>query len=83
MTHLTNAAIRQSLKDGGLGDEKLETYEFGEIREYATPSCKFFFFLLVNTDRRRQSRGKRSGGHRILEGITVHQEEHQDSWICL
>jgi hypothetical protein len=39
--------------------------------------------LLVNTDRRRQSRGKRSGGHRILEGITVHQEEHQDSWICL
>jgi hypothetical protein len=33
MTHLTNAAIRQSLKDGGLGDEKTDTYEFGEIRE--------------------------------------------------
>jgi hypothetical protein len=33
MTHLTNAAIRQGLKDAGLGDEKVDTYEFGEIRE--------------------------------------------------
>jgi len=33
MTHLTNAAIRKALKEQGLGDEKLDTYEFGEILE--------------------------------------------------
>jgi len=31
MTHLTNDAIRKSLKSAGLGDEKLDTMEFGEI----------------------------------------------------
>jgi len=36
MTHLTNEAIRQTLKASGLGDEKAETFEFGEIKEYVT-----------------------------------------------
>jgi hypothetical protein len=38
MTHLTNDAIRKSLKSAGLGDEKTDTMEFGEILEYLTPS---------------------------------------------
>jgi hypothetical protein len=33
MTHLTNDAIRSSMKSRGLGDEKLDTFEFGEILE--------------------------------------------------
>ncbi|KAK5061232.1 hypothetical protein LTR84_007774 [Exophiala bonariae] len=33
MTHLTNAAIRESLKSRGLGDDKVDTFEFGEIRD--------------------------------------------------
>lgn len=34
MTHLTNDAIRDSLKKRGLSDEKVDTMEFGEIKEY-------------------------------------------------
>jgi len=34
MTHLTNAGIRESLKSKGLGDDKVDTFEFGEIRKY-------------------------------------------------
>jgi hypothetical protein len=33
LTHLTNDAVRKSLKEAGLGDDKLDSYEFGEIRE--------------------------------------------------
>jgi len=36
MTHLTNDAIRKTLRIQGLGDEKLDTLEFGEISEYVT-----------------------------------------------
>ena len=38
MTHLTNAAIREDLKNKGLGDEKVDSFEFGEIKEYYFPS---------------------------------------------
>ncbi|EHL03210.1 hypothetical protein M7I_0723 [Glarea lozoyensis 74030] len=34
MTHLTNDAIRSSMKSRGLGDEKLDTFEFGEILKF-------------------------------------------------
>lgn len=33
MTHLTNAGIRESLKSKGLGDDKVDSVEFGEIKE--------------------------------------------------
>ncbi|KEF60948.1 uncharacterized protein A1O9_02512 [Exophiala aquamarina CBS 119918] len=32
MTHLTNAGIRESLKSKGLGDDKVDSTEFGEIK---------------------------------------------------
>jgi hypothetical protein len=37
MTHLTNAAIRESLKSKGLGDDKVDSFEFGEIKKYCVP----------------------------------------------
>jgi hypothetical protein len=33
MTHLTNDAIRKGLKKAGLGDDKVDSFEFGEIIE--------------------------------------------------
>ena len=34
MTHLTNAAVREDLKKKGLGDDKVDSVVFGEIKEY-------------------------------------------------
>jgi len=36
MTHLTNDAIRKTLRIRELGDEKLDTLKFGDISEYVT-----------------------------------------------
>jgi carbonic anhydrase len=48
MTHLTNDGIRKNLKEAGLGDEKLDTYEFGEIREYVCSMNPLFNHPLID-----------------------------------
>ena len=41
MTHLTDAAIRESLKSKGLGDDKVDIKEFGEILKFVPLSQSF------------------------------------------